>query len=164
MDYIEAIGSEADFIERRFNHPRLYRCPTCQTKGRRVRIRSRRIHHVGPPGRKSWLVAEVGVYKAACGCCQYFQAPLEGVPTKGRYSYGVRNVIANALIRDRMPIVWCNTGFSKTTGCAYRWALSTPVLHGRISRSIRKPIGSLSSLTFRGCSASTRCTTVVGRC
>lgn len=103
MDYIEAIGSAADFIERRVNHPRLARCPTCQTKGRRVRIRSRRIHHVGPPGRKSWLVAEVGVYKAACNCCRYFQAPLDGVPTKGRYSYGVRNVIANALIRDRMP-------------------------------------------------------------
>lgn len=103
MDYIETIGNSADFIEHTFAHPRLYRCPTCSTKGRRVRIRSRWIHHVGPPGRKSWLVAHVGVYKAGCDCCRYFQAPMAGVPAKGLYSYGVRNVIANALIRDRMP-------------------------------------------------------------
>jgi hypothetical protein len=103
MDYITPIGSPDDFIEQTFTHPRLYRCPSCGTKGRRVRIRSRRIHHVGPPGRKSWLVGHVGVYKAACGCCQYFQAPMKEAPAKGLYSYGVRNMIANALIRDRMP-------------------------------------------------------------
>jgi hypothetical protein len=49
------------------------------------------------------MVAEVGVYKARCDCCKYFQASVPGVPYKGRYSYEVRNSVANALIRDRMP-------------------------------------------------------------
>ncbi|ETX09224.1 hypothetical protein [Candidatus Entotheonella palauensis] len=53
--------------------------------------------------RRCWIVAEVGVYKAKCQSCQYFQAQIPGVPPRGRYSYEVRNVIANALIRDRMP-------------------------------------------------------------
>jgi hypothetical protein len=43
------------------------------------------------------------VYKAQCPCCQYFQAPIPGVPYRGRYSYEVRHVVANAVIRDRLP-------------------------------------------------------------
>jgi hypothetical protein len=53
--------------------------------------------------RRSWIVAEVGVYQARCDCCKYFQASIPGVPYRGRYSYEVRNTVANALIRDRMP-------------------------------------------------------------
>ena len=53
--------------------------------------------------RRSWIKAEVGVYKAQCACCKYFQVPISGVPYKGQYSYEVRNVVANSLIRDRMP-------------------------------------------------------------
>ena len=53
--------------------------------------------------RCSWIVAEVGVYQARCDCCKYFQATIPGVPYRGRYSYEVRNTVANALIRDRMP-------------------------------------------------------------
>ena len=34
---------------------------------------------------------------------QVFQAAIPGVPYRGRYSYEVRNTVANALIRDRMP-------------------------------------------------------------
>jgi len=45
----------------------------------------------------------VGVYKARCECSKYFQAPIPGVPYKGKYSYEVRNVVANALIRDQLP-------------------------------------------------------------
>jgi hypothetical protein len=53
--------------------------------------------------RCSWIVAEVGIYQARCTCCTYFQAAILGVPYRGRYSYEVRNTVANALIRDRMP-------------------------------------------------------------
>jgi len=103
MRYSEDIGQPGDYIERKSNHPRLYRCPHCGTKGRRIKVVTRWVGHVGLLNRRSWIKAAVGVYKAKCGCCQYFQAPIPGVPYKGEYSYEVRNCIANALIRDRLP-------------------------------------------------------------
>jgi transposase-like protein len=45
----------------------------------------------------------VGVYRARCGCCRSFQAPIPGVPKGGKYSFEVRNTVANSLIRDRLP-------------------------------------------------------------
>src|SRR5215475_5446112 len=56
------------------------------------------VHELDKPG-NSATVSEVGVYKARCACCKYFQSPIPGVPYKGRYSYEVRNTVANALIR-----------------------------------------------------------------
>ena len=103
MRYVEDIDRKGDFIERKYNRPRLYRCPTCGTKGRRIDVVTRWVGHVRVLNRRSWIKAEVGVYKAKCGCCKYFQAPIPGVPYKGQYSYEVRNVVANSLIRDRMP-------------------------------------------------------------
>jgi hypothetical protein len=103
MRYVEDIGTDGDFIERRVNAPRLYRCPQCRRKGRRVSITTRRVAHVRVLNRRSWIEGEVGVYKARCGCCKYFQAPIPGVPYKGKYSDEVRNAVANALIRDRLP-------------------------------------------------------------
>ena len=103
MRYVEDIGTEGDFIERRVNAPRLYRCPQCRTKGRRVSTTTRRVAHVRVLNRRSWIAGEVGVYKARCGCRKYFQAPIPGVPSRGQYSYEVRNAVANALIRDRLP-------------------------------------------------------------
>ena len=103
MRYVEDIDKKGDSIERKYNRPRLYRCPTCGTKGRRIDVVTRWVGHVRVVNRRSWIKAEVGVYKAKCGCCKYFQAPIPGVPYKGQYSYEVRNVVANSLIRDRMP-------------------------------------------------------------
>ena len=103
MRYSKDIGQQGDYIERQFHRPRLCRCPECGTKGRRVKVISRCIPHVGRLNRRSWIQAEVGVYKAKCACCQYFQASIPGVPSRGRYSYEVRNTVANAVIRDRLP-------------------------------------------------------------
>jgi len=103
MRYVEDIGKKGDYVERQFHRPRLCRCPKCGTKGRRVKVISRWIAHVGRLNRRSWLHVDVGVYKAKCSCCRYFQAPIEGVPHRGRYSYEVRNTVANGIIRDRMP-------------------------------------------------------------
>jgi hypoxanthine phosphoribosyltransferase len=103
MRYVEDIDKQGDSIERKDNRPRLYRCPRCGTKGRRIDVVTRWVGHVRVLNRRSWIKAEVGVYKAKCGCCKYFQAPIRGVPYKGQYSYEVRNVVANSLIRDRMP-------------------------------------------------------------
>ena len=103
MRYSEDIGKPGDYVEHKFHRPRLCRCPECGTKGRRIKVVSRWIPHVGLLNRRSWIHAEVGVYKAKCACCKYFQAPIQGVPYRGRYSYEVRNSVANAVIRDRMP-------------------------------------------------------------
>src|SRR5215813_974919 len=103
MRYTAIIGSQADYLQHQSIKPKYYPCPQCGTKGKRKRVMTRRIAHVAALHRRSWIVAEVGVYKARCACCKYFQAAIAGVPSRGRYSLEVRNTVANALIRDRMP-------------------------------------------------------------
>ncbi len=103
MRFTEFIGSQTDYTERKSIKPKYYPCPQCGQKGKRKQVIARRIPHVVALHRRSWIIVEVGVYQARCGCCKYFQAAIPGVPYKGRYSYEVRNSVANALIRDRMP-------------------------------------------------------------
>ncbi len=103
MRYTDLIGSQDDYIERHSITPQCYPCPQCGQRGKRNHSITREVRHVAALHRRSWIVAEVGVYKAKCDCCKYFQAKVPGVPHRGRYSYEVRNMVANALIRDRMP-------------------------------------------------------------
>lgn len=103
MIFTESIGSPAEYIERRFARPKYYPCPDCGKKGKRKWIEERKVKHIGPLNCRSWIVAKVGVYQAQCKCRKYFQAEIEGIPHKGQYSYAVRNAVANAVIRDRMP-------------------------------------------------------------
>jgi hypothetical protein len=72
MRYIDDIGKEGDYVEHKYNRPRLYRCPACGRKGRRVRVAPHWVPHVGLLNRRSWIYAEVRVYKAQCACCKYF--------------------------------------------------------------------------------------------
>jgi hypothetical protein len=103
MRFTEFIGSQSDYIEHQSIKPKYYPCPQCGQNSKRKQVITRRIPHVAALHRRAWIVAEVGVYQARCGCCKYFQAAIPGVPYKGRYSSEVRNSVANALIRDRMP-------------------------------------------------------------
>ena len=103
MRYSEYIGSAAPTIERYTISPKFYPCPQCGRNGKRKQVITRQVRHLAALHRPAWIVARVGVYRARCGCCQYFQAPIPGVPYKGQYSLEVRNYLANALIRDRMP-------------------------------------------------------------
>jgi transposase len=103
MRFTEWIGNPDDYVERHAIKPKYYPCPHCGQKGKRKRVLTRRVGHVAALYRRSWIEAEVGVYQARCKCCQFFQAAIPGVPYRGRYSYEVRNTVANALIRDRMP-------------------------------------------------------------
>jgi hypothetical protein len=103
MRYTKLIGSQDDYVERHSIKPKYAPCPHCGKKGKRKRVLTRRVRHVAALHRRSWIEAEVGVYQARCTCCKYFQAAIPGVPYRGRYSYEVRNTVANALIRDRMP-------------------------------------------------------------
>jgi transposase-like protein len=103
MRYTPIIGSQDDDVEYQSVTPKHYPCPQCGKQGKRKHVITRRIAHVAALNRRSWIVADVGVYKARCACCKYFQAPIAGVPHRGRYSLEVRNTVANALIRDRMP-------------------------------------------------------------
>lgn len=103
MRYTELIGRTDDYVEHRSITPKYYPCLQCNKKGKRKQVIRRRIAHVGPVHRRAWIEAEVGLYRARCSCCKYFQATIPGVPYKGRYSYEVRNQVANSLIRDRLP-------------------------------------------------------------
>ena len=103
MRYTDPIGSLGDYIEHQLNRPKYYACPECGKKGKRKRVVERFVKHIGPLNRQSFIHAKVGVYKSRCSCCEFFQAHIEGVPYKGRYSYAVRDGVANAVIRDRMP-------------------------------------------------------------
>ena len=102
MRYTDSIGSSKDFIERKSNSRKYCPCPHCGTNGKRKQVVERRVAHVGALHRRSFIVAKVGVYRARCSCCKSFQAPIPGVPYNGRYSYAVRETIANSLIRDQM--------------------------------------------------------------
>jgi len=103
MRYTDPIGSQDDFIERKLNRPKYYGCPLCGKKGKRKRVIERFVKHIGPLNRQSFIHAKVGVYQSRCSCCKFFQSAIEGVPYKGQYSYAVRDAVANAVIRDRMP-------------------------------------------------------------
>ena len=103
MRYTDLIGRLDDYIEHKLNRPKYYGCPLCGKKGKRKRVMERFVKHIGPLNRQSFIHAKVGVYEARCSCCKFFQAQIEGVPYKGRYSYAVRDAVANAVIRDRMP-------------------------------------------------------------
>lgn len=103
MRYTDLIGTQADYIQHQSVKPMYYPCPQCKATGKRRRVTTRCVAHVAALHRQSWMVTEVGVYQARCDCCKYFQAAIPGVPHRGRYSLAVRNTVANALIRDRMP-------------------------------------------------------------
>ena len=84
------------------------------------------IPHVGVMNRRSWIHAEVGVYKA-----KVFLLPLlpGADPRRCRiavwYSYEVRNAVANAVIRDRMPYRLVMQRMAED----YRLALSVGYVH-----------------------------------
>jgi transposase len=103
MRFPALIGPQEDYTEHLVITPQYHPCPQCGMKGKRKHTPTRSVRHVAMLYRRCWIVAKVGVYKARCECCLYFQAQIPGVPPRGRYSYEVRNTIANALMRDRMP-------------------------------------------------------------
>jgi Transposase len=103
MRFTVLIGRHAGDIQHQSIKPKHSPCPPCGTKGKRKPGITRRIAHVAALHRRSWIVADVGVYKARCQGCKYFQASIAGVPYRGRYSLEVRNTVAHALMRDRMP-------------------------------------------------------------
>jgi hypothetical protein len=97
------IGSQADYRQYRSLKPTYDPCPQGGKKGTRKRVMTRRLPHVAGLHRRSWRVAAVGVYQARCACGKYVQAPIPGVPSRGRYALAVRNPVANALMRERRP-------------------------------------------------------------
>jgi hypothetical protein len=103
MRYPPIIGSQDEDVAYQSVKPKHYPCPQGGKKGKRKHVITRRIAHIAALNGRSWIVADVGVYKARCACCKYFQAAIPGVPPRGRYSLAVRNTVANALMRDRLP-------------------------------------------------------------
>jgi hypothetical protein len=103
MRYTPIIGNPADDVVYQAVKPKHDPCPQCGKKGQRKHVITRRMAHVAALNRRSWLVADVGVSKARWACCTYCQAPIAGVPSRGRYAWEGRNTVAKALLRARMP-------------------------------------------------------------
>jgi len=80
MRCTEFIGSQADSIAHKSIKPQYYPCPQCGQKGKRKQVIARRSPPVAALHRRAWIVAEVGVYQARCGCGKYCQAAMPGVP------------------------------------------------------------------------------------
>lgn len=78
------LGSPADDMQPQSIKPKPSPCPQCGTKGKRKQVITRRLAHVAALHRRSWMVADVGVSKARGTYCTYFQAPIAGVPYRGR--------------------------------------------------------------------------------
>jgi hypothetical protein len=125
LRYPPTIGSQDDEVEYQSVKPTHHPCPPCGKKGKRQPVITRRIAHVAALPRRSWRVAEVGVDQARCECCKYCQAPIAGVPPRGRSSLEVRNTVAHSLMRDRMP----DLSVSRRRQAEYRWTLSLGSIH-----------------------------------
>lgn len=61
MRYTPLIGTPDEYVERQSICPKLCCCPHCGRKGRRIKVMTRRIAHVGSLSRRCWIVAQVGV-------------------------------------------------------------------------------------------------------
>jgi hypothetical protein len=83
MRYTPLIGTQDDSVQYQSIKPTYAPCHQCGKKGKRKQVNTRAVAHVAALHRRSWSVAAFGVYQARC--------------------VGVRNTVANALIRDRMP-------------------------------------------------------------
>jgi len=103
MRYTPIIGNQDDEVEYQSVKPKHSPGPQGGKTGKRQHVITRRMAPVAARNRRSWIVADVGVSKARGACCKYCQAPMAGGPHRGRYSFAVRNTVAHALIRDRMP-------------------------------------------------------------
>ena len=119
------IGNHADDMQHPSIQPTPSPCPAGGTQGNRQPVVPRRVPHVAAVGRRSWLVADVGVEQARGACSQYGQAPLAGVPSRGRYAWAVRTTVATALRRERMP----ELSVIRRLQEAYRLASSLGSLH-----------------------------------
>jgi hypothetical protein len=103
MSYTPIIGSQDDHVEYQSIKPQHSPCPQCGKQGKGQRVLTRRMAHVAALNRRSWVVADVGVYKARWACGKYCQAAMPGVPPRGRDAVAVRHTAAKALRRDRRP-------------------------------------------------------------
>jgi transposase-like protein len=77
-------------------------CRHCGRKGKRFRVEIKRTPHIAL-GRRAFIKSRTGVYKSRCDCQKFFASPIPGVPFGGKYSCEVRQVIADSIIRDRLP-------------------------------------------------------------
>jgi hypothetical protein len=80
MRYPPLIGLQDAYVQYQSIKPTYSPCPQCGKKSKRKHGITRRGAHGAAVGRRSWILADVGVYKARGACCQSFPAPIAGVP------------------------------------------------------------------------------------
>src|SRR5262245_57807524 len=90
-------------VERVSCAPKTFPCPKCGTKGRRKDVHTRRVRDIAYR-EIVVLEIEVGEYRARCGCCKTFRAPVEGIEPRAAYSNRVREAVLDRLLDDRMSV------------------------------------------------------------
>jgi hypothetical protein len=103
MRYTPIIGRQDDSGQYQALTPTHAPCPQWGMQGTRQPVLTRRMAHVAALQRRSWLGADVGVSQTRWAGGTSCQAPLAGVPHRGRYAWAVRTTVAHALRRDRLP-------------------------------------------------------------
>jgi hypothetical protein len=83
--------------------PKNLPCPHCGKRGRRKAVHTRRIRDIAY---REIVILEfqVGEYRARCGCCKTFRAPLEGIEPRAEYTNRVREAVLDRLLDDKMSM------------------------------------------------------------
>lgn len=99
-----SIGKKGEFLKYGKRSPKWYPCPRCGRRGRRKTTYERLWRDIAL-GQESYVVVMIGVYKARCKCQRYFVSECPDISPKGaQYTWGVRDVVIESILRDRMSI------------------------------------------------------------
>lgn len=99
-----SIGKKDEFLKYGKRCPKWYPCPCCGQKGRRKTTYERLWRDIAL-GQESYVVVRIGVYKARCKCQRYFVSECPEISPKGaQYTWGVRDMVIESILRDRMSI------------------------------------------------------------
>lgn len=99
-----SIGKKGEFLKYGKRSPRWYPCPRCGQKGRRKTTYERLWRDIAL-GQESYIKIRIGVYKSRCKCQRYFVSECPEISPKGsQYSWGVRDMVIESILRDRMSI------------------------------------------------------------
>lgn len=100
-----SMGENGEIVKRGKKCPRKWPCPKCGRKGRRKRVYERLWKDIAL-GQESYVVVKIGVYKAKCQCQEYFVSDCPEISPKGaRYTWAVRDMVIESILRDRMSIL-----------------------------------------------------------
>ncbi len=90
-------------VERIVCAPKTFPCPQCGRKGSRTAAHTRLVRDLAI---SEAVVLEItaGEYRARCGCCKTFRAPVAGIEPRAAYTNRIREAVSDRLLDDRMSM------------------------------------------------------------